>query len=1179
MKRFVNSHSKTYHHSAIEDFSDKNKFLTSGLAKGYNTREYSWVADMIFKNTGNLSLNPNVGYISFFSDREIMYQEFANVSSIQDAYPFFSSWEREILSDLTFELDTKQYFKIGQRYAEFDLIEYVNPSEFITEPTDGYRAPHQFYRAPVFHAEGYKLNMDDDLYESYDKYIWAVRNTPLTTFSVGEYFIELILFSGSKAIELSIDNYAIYSGHSGALERVLDYKIHADNPKYAYFDSGIEEWVSYYNETNHYQTGSYYPYIGTVAIYYGESWLEKLPDSNCYLFPEIIIDGVLEPAKVITKWQDETSAPKGRMVFNSGNHLDDSKDQSRIVYSICKYMINEDMILGNYFIRREFDVSSVLCGIDVDTERNRRYSAVVMTEPYFTTVPMGSGQLVEYSFVDENGDETISGNEKKYLKIRAPLNILSEVDGELNSNDYNTDIINVLTINDINPNGTELPQTGGSNFYIEFQDPIDSTVFYERQDCCLDDLVGGIVGVSNHRVFWMTPFGVDATKYSDGKMKVCGLGITWDGYGSSSRMNLNIYCTNYEAINSPAPSVVETPIANDYTEFLTDTSNVDVYSGSEKFKPMIKLPGMNGYVKIMKKNISFPVTRASDGKYEVVYNIEFPYCPGSANVRGEDFGVISGFIYKKKSYINAGSQEADATNDRYDAGNDRYTPYGDDSFSKVEILLNPTSSSGFITTDPFGKGGGMDTPLKSVVKKQINYPCSLVWMIDNQYTNLFSLTKSRFADFKRYGTYEINFSIEPTSEDMKLFCLVDNRQWKFNENRFASYIGRENPAYVFEIDTSILFEDFTKFQAFHGSIPDTKRWLYGYFTGFAHTLLSQDTDDINVSTEKSGTIGNNYDILSSESKSDITIEIWDQDSLLGMDGLDEIRGGNWRPFISLSSDNHKIPGPIIVDNIFISNVAGVPEDNPIPEFDDGSQYICSAYIGYMESEESGIISFIFPESIVSDSSGIDVLDGKSNLVLYDKDDNISLHIAYIKRVNDPLYLGGSSPQQVYKVYVKSDSGIGIFKTINVEDISDSDVPQYQIRLPFKTITKNPRFSIPTIRAVDGIADGFLTKYLDIRGDSDSPSDYERFILDNKVRFRIRPVRAKKYPSSYIDKDNNEIPYVGSGVGDDDDANRDWLNFPWYDSLGVIEDAFNWAKVKTEETVRKFGLNYFKCASK
>ena len=888
MKRFVNSNLKTYYHEAVEEFSDTSRFLTSGLAKGHNTMEYSWVADMLFKSTGNLSLNPHVAYISFFSDKDIMYQEFGNVQEIYDTYSFFSYITRSIFADVNFELDTKQYFKIGQKYSEFDLIEYINASEFISNEEgstpylqDGYRKSHEFYRAPVFHAEGYKLDLDqpgdpNEIYETFDKYLWAINGT--SKFAVDEYSIELDLASGlgSDLAFLNRNEYDLYEYVAGVDPvRIMDYKINVDNPKYTYFDSGLKEWVTYYNDTNHYESGSFSPYVGSVIMYSGDNWEEYNNFVSHYLLPQVIINGVLEPAKIITSFPD-TTTPAGRLSFNNGNHLNDSKDQSRVVYSTCKYMFT-DIGAGTYELRRTIDGFRVFTGIDIDTERNRRYSAVVTTEPYFVVEPLGSGQLVDYSFVDKDGNQITDTSDarERFLKVKAPLNIISEIDNVLSQDDVNTDIINVLTIKGITATSSDI-NSSASNFYDKFKDSVDDDIFFSRQEACLDDLVGGlngsgvpdlgygIVGDATHKLFWMDAFGVDASKYSDSKIKVCGLGVSWEGDSSSSTMNLNIYCTNYAAVNSPQPGTSETPTPNSEVEFLENPeSKIDVYSGSERFKPMIKLQGMNGYVKIMNKNTNYSINRASDGKYEIIYNVEFPYCPGSLNVRGESLGVITGFIYKKKSYINAGSQEVDATlpgdkKDRFNAANDRYVPYGDDSFCKTDVFFNLSSS---VATDPFNKGGGKED-LNSTESKQLNYPGHLVWVKPvGDFLDLFSLTKSRFKNFKRYGTYELGAEWDNQPEDLKIFCLVDNRQWKFNEDKFSSYIGYENPSYVFDIDMSVISEDFRKYQASHGSIPDTKRWLYGYFTGFAHVLLSQDLDNISSppTTEKLNTMGNNSD--------------------------------------------------------------------------------------------------------------------------------------------------------------------------------------------------------------------------------------------------------------------------------------------------------------------------------
>ena len=114
-----------------------------------------------------------------------------------------------------------------------------------------------------------------------------------------------------------------------------------------------------------------------------------------------------------------------------------------------------------------------------------------------------------------------------------------------------------------------------------------------------------------------------------------------------------------------------------------------------------------------------------------------------------------------------------------------------------------------------------------------------------------------------------------------------------------------------------------------------------------------------------------------------------------------------------------------------------------------------------------------------------------------------------------------------------------------------------------------------------MADGFLTKFIDTKttGTTGDPSDSERFLVDDKIYFRVRIHKGKKYPSSYEGEDSSEIPYLGENVSNTSIPDRSKLNFPWYDDSWVIENAFDWAKIKTEETIRKFGLNYFKCASK
>jgi len=659
-------------------------------------------------------------------------------------------------------------------------------------------------------------------------------------------------------------------------------------------------------------------------------------------------------------------------------------------------------------------------------------------------------------------------------------------------------------------------------------------------------------------------------------MRVCGLGFENTGTSDNSKVKLNVYCTNYVPTAAPAAGST-TSVANEELELISDIDEIFTeYKGPEIFKPMIKLSGMNGYIKIMRKNTSFDIIRTSDGKYQIVYDIEFPYCPGSCQVRenmnfthnpgDSPDSAYSGFVYKKKSYINAGSQEVSSSQPtRFDAGNDRYVPYSDDSFSIIKILCQDGQDGTVTESDPYSLGGSSyPASMLSTEKNNIVYPGNIVWtqLPFYNYVRQLTILKPRVDNFKKYATYELRFHDDFFSlmGDIKLLSLVDNRQWKFNQDQYVSYIGRENPSYVFEINISTLFENYTKFQNQHGAIPDVKRWLYGYLSGFSYTMLSQDISD--SETEKVNTIVSNNDLTTKDSESDMIVEIWDQECDIG-----NSQKGNWRPFTYISSDYDKPPGDLLVENIYISDIDSSVEDNIENEFDD----IYSVYLCYLNETDEGALNINFPEYV--DYGGEDLLDGKSNIVLYDTESKTSLHVAYIKRYQ--LY-SESEPQQAYKAYVRKPDDYS-FKTLDTSDISFDDNPPYELRLPLKTISKDVRFSRNTIRPINGIDLGFLTRYLDLKSDSNDPSDVERYISDEKIFFRVRIAKKREYPVSYTDQDNSELPYIGERVSEDTADEK--VNFPWYDDGGSVELAFNWSKINTLETVRKFGLNYFKCASK
>ena len=450
------------------------------------------------------------------------------------------------------------------------------------------------------------------------------------------------------------------------------------------------------------------------------------------------------------------------------------------------------------------------------------------------------------------------------------------------------------------------------------------------------------------------------------------------------------------------------------------------------------------------------------------------------------------------------------------------------------------------------------------------------------------------------------------SRDVKLFGLVDNRQWKFSSNSFLSYINRENPSYICAIDTSALFKDLTKYQKANAALPDLKRWLYGYFSGFANTLVSADkttADDVdlqrgvtefrgsfstpptdphlgqayydttklsyyifngdiwkstdisqifaaeNIVTENVYTLSN-AELSNQGSRSDIIIESWDQTQLGG--------NGNWRPLSPISTDDNKAPGPTLMSNLYVKSGSV----NPV--FDDAHvDNMFSVQLGYLDTDSLGH----FPVGYAPSDDG-NPLSGMYNLALFDTVSLNTYHVAHL-RTNDGGY---------YRAYIKDPSG-GHIATLDEANI-DLGVPgQFILCQPKIQMNKSDSFELFTSQIVQGLAESMITRYIDIRSTYADVTDFERYINNlNKIFFRIRVVKGKSYSVSYTNEDTSEIQYLWNTDQEGTDTSTDvnsWVNYPWNPSSDGthFDTAFDWEKVFVKEIVRKLAMSYFKCSSK
>jgi len=1194
MDRIINSKKNEYHSEIITGFSDTTRLMSSGVSRSYSFDKYSWIADFLFKHSSNVSTNKHTGYVSFFSDQEIFKNEYGNIDSLYSKYTFLSEYERVILSPYTFELSGKQYYKIGQQRSEIDLIEYINASVIQkynhTNELSSYEFNHGFNRSPGYHTEGYVVSLKNEYYR---QFIWSIPGRSLT--KIEDNLFSWTSIAGWEAdLTATADQILIDHGDS-EVDRIINCQVNVENPQFFYFTAD-HTFVVYYNESQHYQSGKYDPYLQALSIY-DTSWSE-IYTSSVMFFPEIISGGILEPAKVIA---DISAVSECRIGVNSMCHANEADDQSRLIFSICRHMTR---MAGGYYAIRQYSTTGlelITDGIDVETERQRRYSSVVMTEPYFVTEPICGAKTCHYMFVDKNNVPVnfqsaydFLENPQMYLKIKASNDIIDEIDRLLSTQEFNTDIINTIKLPLATYGGKLHSDASYLNNFV-----FGSDSFYKRQDCCLDDLHGLIGSDRTYTVYTMTPIGDLSSKYTD-TMKVSGLGYYCETSIESNivvnKEFLNIYLSNHTPSSPPrfndsnpvGPDNKTCPLM-DYESFSSNI-NIDKY---EKFRPMIKLPGINGYIKILSKNKNIPVTRNEDGKFEIVYNVEFPYAPGSYSERSlmQFDSYKPTFILYKKSYIPAGDEASYEVggDSRYELLDLRHKFSGTDVFTWHRLLISTTNNDAFYTS--FEKDGGKIVVGSESYKNLVEYPRASVFKEIINEVELLTMYQPEQDGCGHLGTYSILFSdliTEPGSTksdfDLKLLRFADNRRWKFDDNKFESYINRENPSYVFEIDLDTLFEDFTKYQFEHNSIPDTKRWLYAYLRCMATTIIDVDADNSNQDVQNLNyTIEENVELKNTDSE--IIIEVWDNKSLIGTS-----RGGNWQPAVSKRYDLKKVPGPVIVDGLYVSSFDVVSISNSVlPLKADMYKITLVPY------NLNSVPNYLFPDGfydihpeLVYGASGF------TNKVLYNKYTGDSFHIAYVKGIgNTP-----SPTRDLIDVYIipLPDSDLSSLVFSATADIAIVGGP-LQIRDSVIKIGKTP-VDIYSSQSEPSDPAGVITRYFDIRsyekqpdgsewvdGDGNvdrsqavkfdsTPADIARYVDENnKIFFRARVSRSKEYPVSTDSIDQSSLQHAI--IIDDDQTYSDESVNPWTG----YPSAFDFSKILLNERVKKFGVDYFRCASK
>lgn len=1154
MKRFINPQKSNYYNDTLSTFSDENRPMYTGIVKGYSTKKYSWISDFLFKHRTNFSTNSNIAYVSFFSDREMVYQEYGNIPELYTQYPFLQTYQREKIPATSYELSSPQYRKIGQKNTDFDLIQFINasgkpsvPNDVTTttpapapttpapQPYNELNINHDYKYDPIFHAEGYRILGYPN---NKSKFIWVtdyaycdeqIPKIDFATLNLSNFVIYLgnsqtdISPSSRQAAELSDPGHRMF-------ERILDYKIQVDHKNFYYFTDS-KEWVVYYTRTESFSGNDKKPYFGAIVCY--DIYSHEIHPSIIRYFPDVFVNGKVEMAKVIITWPEKTS---GKCAFYPGNVTGIQNDQSRLVFHICDKMFNNDTYP---IIKKVVDNNVIYDGIDLDTERNKRHYATVMTEPYFMPKAINNGIIVGYKFVDKNNVDINYGgvesayiaNPGMYLKIKCNLDTIKEIDRLLSLENYNTDIIDTLIVK--NPSDKFLLNTG--IYYKKFKETDE--IFYRRQD-------DGVFDLLYNRAFVIKTWIEKQDDYYDGNpinngnhyMKIAGIGFYTDTsineYDTAvENQYAAIYCTNY------VPDKYD-----DASIFLDNTSGTSVLKvdRNEKFKPLIKLDGINGYIKILKKNKTLPIVQTSDGQYEVVYTVEFPYCPGSHTERYKmDFS--SGYqptqILYVDTYISAGNKKIYSDDNQVkDFTNDRHILSGGDSFTYMKFA----GSGELVTTTRFEDGGGIVVG-DSYGKPTILYPKNrnlFCEASDSSTPAMVSAEISGTSDLEPAYNYQVTLSRVPTFYDAQLLILADNRRWKYDV-KYEPYIGRENPSYIFSIDASSLYNDYRKFQKDNASIPDIKRWLYCYAKGLASTY--DDNGDVDFYT----------------SGSDIEIDIWDRKSLITPVTTTTTRSprsniltyasGNWRSLTLSQTDSDKVQGNLIIGNLF-KYAESTSTTTSGPVIDNFWTY----RLGYYNPV------FLQPTDFPTNFNKLDY-NHKSNFLLYDSVQKINYHVAYITYLDD---IGNG--YEGFEITIKRD---------NSKPEPSGGAGPLQLYTPLTFINNFKDFELYSNKALTIAtpknACGLYKKFIDIRKDDDL-GEWNRYVDDdNRIYIRLKVNRKKSYPTTKIDMDNDGLQFITQVILN---ANNPWKQSETWD------ETFDYTKVGFIENVKKIGLTYFKLCS-
>lgn len=512
-----------------------------------------------------------------------------------------------------------------------------------------------------------------------------------------------------------------------------------------------------------------------------------------------------------------------------------------------------------------------------------------------------------------------------------------------------------------------------------------------------------------------------------------------------------------------------------------------------------------------------------------------------------------------------------------DTYNARAAFAGSDYFSWHQTLIGATTNDEFVTSRIDG-GGGLPAQVDRADPKQlVSYPAAHVYK--TAIPKFFSIIQPERDDYQHHATYDVRVPLNTT--DIKIMRFADNRRWRYDIDKFESYINRENPSYVFSINAETLFEDFTEFVATSACVPNAKRWLYAYLKCAASTIADVGVDTSTESVELDRTAES--DVSSKNINSEVILEIWDNKSKLGMDGVTPIRSGNWRPITPTGFDNNKIIGQVLVDGLYRSPIEC---DDPI-----GSHKMANkngmykiTLVPYNMNENP---NFRFPTGFDSSVLGTDGGDGIVNKILYNEDEKKAFHVSYVKWRYDIDTNSDYVVAYVIPLFSEEYGEKEFQETIKLLEDLNPNIKGGPLQiLDSMVLSGRSPFDVYSAFADPTKDSGFVKRFIDIRTGGDE-LDLDRYVSDGMLYFRARVSRARTFPVSHDynavtdnpDRDQDSLQHAIIIDPDREDEYSDDDVNPWLNDDDEYETNFDFSKINFTERVKRLAIGYFKLASK